>query len=129
MKTSVIGTLVAALLLLSTAASAGDIQIRPYVNKAGASMFVSWDTATGKSNIYYWDKATSNYVPTEVGLPAKPLAKVTGKVMIEPWVVSQGATYFIVWDTRSGVSAIYYWDQAAYKYLPTDVALPVPPVK
>ena len=68
-------------------------------------------------------------MPTEVGLPAKPLAKVTGKVMIEPWVVSQGATYFIVWDTKSGLSAIYYWDSSAYKYLPTDVALPVPPVK
>ena len=129
MKTSIIGTLLAALLLLSTAAFAGDIEIRPYVNKSGASMFVSWDTATGKSSIHYWDKASSSYMPTEVCLPPKPLSKVTGKVMIEPWVNSSGSTLFLVWDTNSGASAIYYWDNAAARYLPTDVALPVPPVR
>lgn len=132
MKTPAISILTAAVLMLSAGAAHADdgkIQMRPYVNKAGASMFVTWNTTTGASNIYYWDRGAAKYVATEIGLPAAPLKKVVGKVMIEPYLNSYGVSMFLVWDTKSGDSVIYYWDKDAANYLPTDVALPRPPVK
>lgn len=76
MKTAVICAMVMAVVVLTAgAAHAGSsqTQIRPYVNKSGASMFVVWNTETGTSKIFYWDSKASAYVATEIGLPASPL--------------------------------------------------------
>jgi len=132
MKTLVLSVITIALALTAGAAQAGDdgrIQIRPYINKAGASLFVVWDTTTGASKIYYWSSEASKYVPTEIGLPAKPLNAATGSIMIEPYVNKYGASMFVVWDTGSGESVIYYWDKGASKYVATEVGLPRAPLK
>lgn len=133
MKTSALFAIVIAVMTLSASASYADsngqIQIRPYVNSGGASMFVVWDTSSGTSKIFYWDSAVSKYVPTEIGLPANPLKKVSGSVMIEPYINKHGASMFVVWDTKTGDSKIFYWDSDASKYTATEVGLPRSPLK
>ena len=124
-------TIMAALILSAQAAHAGDdgqTQIRPYVNKHGASMFVAWDTKTGNSKIYYWDSKVAKYATTEIGLPASPLGKATGSIMIEPYVNGHGASMFVVWDTKTGDSKIFYWDSKVAKYVATEIGLPENPL-
>ena len=133
MKTPVLLTAIMTVMILtasaSLAGSPGPTQIEPYVNKGGASMFVVWDTKSGTSKIFYWDTEASNYVATEIGLPANPLKKVSGSVMIEPYVNKGGASMFVVWDTKSGTSKIFYWDSKASNYVATEIGLPRSPLK
>jgi hypothetical protein len=133
MEKRLLFTVFAALVVFSSgvvhAGDGSETQIRPWVNRAGASMFVVWNTKSGTSRIYYWDSDASRYAAAELGLPANPMGKPAGNVMIEPYVNGAGASMFVVWDTKTGASKIFYWDSDASKYVAGEVGLPAAPLE
>jgi hypothetical protein len=94
-----------------------NIMMYPFIGADGSEVILCWETNTGKSISYYYDKAakkfqqaTSNYqLPVNTG--------VTGKVMMHPYIGADKSEVVLVWDLNTGKSISWYYSDADKKYM------------
>lgn len=108
----------------------GNIMFDVYFDsKDNKSYYIAWDTKTGKSVQYTWNNAERKYEAFDINLPEKPLANVTGEVMIKAYYdVTDGKGYYMVYDTNGGKSLQYRWNGTDYKWVAFEINLPEKPL-
>lgn len=97
--------------------------------KFNTAYYLAWDTKTGKSNQYYW--SDNKWIAIETNLPATPLAGGTGNIMFDVYYDKKyNQAYYICWDTKTGKSVQYFWLDAGWKQIETNLpASPLPGAK
>jgi hypothetical protein len=88
----------------------------PYIGADGSEVILCWETASGKSVSFYFDNTTKKFTKSadNYQLPANP--GVGGKVMMHPYIGSDGSEVILVWDAVSGKSVSYYFNNTDKKY-------------
>lgn len=102
--------------------------IIPYIDNSGRDVCLAWDNTSGKSVFYNWSSSISNWKPYEINLPGNPLAGVTGKIMMVPYIDKSGRDVCLIWDTKSGKSVFYNWSSSISNWKAYEINLPAKPV-
>ncbi|MCW5906431.1 MAG: hypothetical protein KIS94_01100 [Chitinophagales bacterium] len=95
----------------------GSIMLLPFVGKDKSEVVMVYDTKTGKSVEWYYDEAEKKMKKAGAGfqLPANP--GVTGNVMMKAYIGADGSEVILVWNTTTGQSVSWYYDEAEKKML------------
>jgi hypothetical protein len=93
-----------------------NVMMYPYVGKDGSEVILVWNTTTGQSVSYYFENSTKKFTKStpEYQLPANP--GVGSGVMMVPFVNKSKDEVIYVWNTTTGQSINYYFDETLKKY-------------
>ena len=94
----------------------GNVMMYPYIGADGSEVVLAWETATGKSVSYYFDKAEKKFLKSTVAYQLPATTGVTGKVMMHPYIGKDRSEAILVWDANSGKSVSWYFDEAEKKF-------------
>lgn len=105
----------------------GKIMINSYV-RDGVASHLAWDTETGNSQLYLWNASQAKYTVAEIGIPANPLPNAKGEIMVRSYL-NNNKVFHLFWDTETGSSKLYSWNDAERKYTAAVTNLPETPLQ
>jgi hypothetical protein len=93
------------------------VHMRPYFDGERTEVILVWDDATGASKSWFYDGGAKKFIASspEYQLPAK--LGVTGTVMMAPYVGADKTEVVLVWDSKSGSSVSWYFDDTEKKFV------------
>ena len=94
----------------------GNIMMFPYIGADGSEVVLAWETGTGKSVSYYYDKGAKKFEKATAEYQLPTATGVTGKVMMHPYIGKDRSEAILVWDANSGKSVSWYLDNAEKKF-------------
>ena len=94
----------------------GNVLMFPYIGSDGSEVILCWETGTGKSVSYYFDKGEKKFQKASPEYQLPTATGVTGKVMMHPYLGKDGSEVILVWDANSGKSVSYYFDNGEKKF-------------
>lgn len=94
----------------------GTIQMFPYIGSDGSEVILCWETGSGKSVSFYYDKGEKRFLKATPEYQLPQSTGVNGKIMMHPYIGKDGSEVVLVWDTYSGKSVSYYFDKAEKKF-------------
>jgi len=113
----------------SGSSGSGNFRMLVYHNiQDNKPYYLIWDITTGKSIQYYWDEQ-DEWVSFDINLPENPLKDVKGNVMMDVYYdKGDHETDYIIWDTKTGKSIQYYWEQSSNSWKTMEINLPETPL-
>lgn len=94
----------------------GYVLMFPYIGSDGSEVVLCWETGTGKSVSFYYDKGEKKFLKATPEYQLPQSTGVTGKIMMHPYIGKDGSEVVLVWDANSGKSVSYYFDTAEKKF-------------
>lgn len=94
----------------------GSVMMHPYIGVDGSEVVLCWETTSGKSVSYYYDKAEKKFTKSTSQYQLPAATGITGKVMMHPYIGKDRTEAILIWDANSGKSASWYYDQADKKF-------------
>jgi hypothetical protein len=104
----------------------GSIQMFPYIGSDGSEVVLCWETGSGKSVSFYYDKGLKKFQKATPEYQLPQSTGVTGKIMMHPYIGKDGSEVVLVWDANSGKSVSYFFDNAEKKFLKAPDAFQLP---
>lgn len=95
----------------------GNIMLLPFMGKDKSEVVMVYNIKTGKSVEWYYDEAEKKMKKADAGfqLPANP--GVTGNVMMKAYIGADGSEVVLVWNTATGQSVMWYYNEAEKKMM------------
>jgi hypothetical protein len=94
----------------------GTIQMFPYIGSDGSEVILCWETGSGKSVSFYYDKGEKKFIKATAGYQLPQNTGITGKIMMHPYIGKDGSEVVLVWDVNSGKSVSYYFDNSESQF-------------
>jgi hypothetical protein len=115
-----------ALLLLSSIATAGTVHLRPYFDPEGTEVILVWDEASGTSRSWYFDAEQGRFTRSsaQFQLPAK--IGLSGKVMMAPYLDSDGSEVVLIWEPATGKSVSWYFEKSESRFKKSEPGFQLP---
>ena len=104
----------------------GNVMMFPYVDKSNTEIVLCWETSTGRSVSFYYNKTAKMFVKS---LPAYQLPEdpgIKGKIMMQPYITKDGSEAVLVWDVNTGNSIAYYYENNVKKYIKSPIGFQLP---
>ncbi len=94
-----------------------NVMMHGYVGSDKSEVILCWDTKTGRSVQYFFDKELKKFreaddrfqLPSDIGL--------TDDVMMHPYVGADGSEITLIWNKTTGKSVAWYLDNKAGRYV------------
>lgn len=95
----------------------GSVMMFPYLDKENTEIILCWETATGKSISFYYNKSAKMFMRStlEYQLPEDP--GISGKIMMHPYLAGDGNETILIWDMNTGKSIAFKFSSEMKKYL------------
>jgi hypothetical protein len=103
----------------------GNVMMYPYIGGDGSEVVLTWSVSTGASVMWYFDNAEKIYKKATGGYQL-PATGITKNVMMVPFVQKNKEEVVYVWDTSTGASANFYFDNAAKSYKKSEAGYQLP---
>ena len=104
----------------------GDIQMKAYIGADSSEVILCWESATGKSVSFYFDEAAKKMAKSEAGYQLPQSIGLSGSVMMFPYVGVDGSEVVLCWETGTGKSVSYYYNNANKKFEKAEAAYLLP---
>lgn len=93
----------------------GDIQLLPFVGKDNSEVVMAYNRKTGKSVEWYYDEADKQMARANEGFQLPASTGITANAMMKAYIGSDGSEVILVWNTATGQSVSWYYDEADKK--------------
>jgi len=105
----------------------GRFSLMPFVDQEGREAVLSWNLVTGYTRLYHYDDHEAKFVISSYQLPRNPTGDI-GKLGFMAYKGKNGEERILAWNTETGVSKLYYYNEAKNEFLLSSYQLPVKPV-
>jgi hypothetical protein len=105
----------------------GRFSLMPFVDQEGREAILSWNLETGYTRLYHYDDHAGKFVISSYQLPRSPTGDI-GKLGFMAYKGEDGGERILAWNTETGVSKLYYYDEGQNQFLLSSYQLPVKPV-
>lgn len=94
----------------------GNVLMKAYIDAKGNEVVLVWSPATGQSASFYYDEATKVMVKSSEGYQLPATLGLSGSVKMFPYVGADNSEVILCWETATGKSISFYYDEAEKKF-------------
>lgn len=94
----------------------GSVMMKTYIGSDGNEVVLVWNTSNGQSVSWYYDEADKTMKKGSEGYQLPPSIGLTGNVLMFPYIGSDGSEVVLCWETATGKSVSYYFDEGEKKF-------------
>lgn len=94
----------------------GGVMMRAYIGADGSEVILAWSPTTGQSISWYYDEAENKMMKSPEGYQLPQSIGLTGTIQMFPYIGSDGSEVVLCWETGTGKSVSFYYDNAAKKF-------------
>ena len=93
-----------------------NLMMKAYIGADGSEVILVWNSATGKSESWYFDVTEKKIKKGSEGYQLPENIGLSGNVMMFPFIGTDGSEVILCWESASGKSVSFYYFSASYEY-------------
>jgi hypothetical protein len=94
----------------------GSVMMKTYIGSDGSEVVLVWNTANGQSVSWYYDEADKTMKKGTEGYQLPQTIGLSGNVLMFPYIGSDGSEVVLCWETATGKSVSFYFDENDKKF-------------
>lgn len=98
----------------------------PYLDPQGVECILTWNSETGISKLYYYEPSEEKFIESPYQLPEQAIEE-EGSYQFYPYLDADSVECVLTWNTKTGISKLYYYEPSEALFLESPYQLPEKP--
>lgn len=104
---------------------AGEYHFIPYLDQNGLECVLAYNSVTGTSVLFYYKSETKQFAKSKYQLDTAPTGD-KGTFQFRPYLDQNGLECVLVYNSKTGSSALFYYQETSGKFVKANYQLPLP---
>lgn len=104
----------------------GSVMMYPYIGNDGSEVVLVWSTINGASMMWYYDNLEKRFIKSKSDFQLPTNTGIAQNVMMVPFVVKNNDEVIYIWDSNTGQSVNFYFNDRERKYIKSDEGYQLP---